>query len=181
MDTAHQPRGSHVTTNCPENPPKKIWDGVQKFWLRSVIVQTSGASICPHPRFNERGRRLEANHGIRRDTWCYKPTLGCLWPIKIPPPPPLVTIAGPWQNYWGLKDRFELKLLGGHSLNPLPSVHSLWLITKPPLVCWLDGIIGDWRTHEIPQLPTHLLWHPKSTVWYPWPIIGPPKKHWFLS
>ena len=92
-----------------------------------------------------------------------------------PSAPPLSQLLA-WQNYWGLKDRFELKLLGGHSLNPLPSVHSLWLITKHPLVCWLDGIIGDWRTHEIPQLPTHLLWHPKSTVWYPWPIIGPPNK-----
>ena len=59
----------------------------------SVIVQTGGASICPHPPFNERaaiGRGT--NHGISRDTWCYKPTLGCLSPITAG-----ITIAGPHQ------------------------------------------------------------------------------------
>ena len=181
-------RGHNSSASRNACDHKLSWKSA-KDWAQRVIVQTNGASICPHPAFNERAAIGEGsewgmgpNHRITRDTSRYKPTLGCLWPItnkmqyKYAVCDQSVhswTIARPDEivgdsrtdlsrNYWGT--------LVMANLNPRYT-KCLWLIRDPPLVCTSCkiGIIEACRTHEFLQLLSHLFVeitiHPTLLVW----------------
>ena len=112
-------RGHNSSASRNACDHKLSWKSA-KDWPQRVIVQTNGASICPHPAFNERAAigegsewGMEPNHRITRDTSRYKPTLGCLWPI-----------TNTMQYKCAVCDQ---------------SLHS-WTIARP------DKIVGDSRT-----------------------------------